>query len=117
MGRSRTTAARSQSTDGPPLIHVIWGTKAEAIKVTPVLREMDRRGVPYRLIETGQHGAYLPGLREHLDIREPDVCLGDGSDADTLPAAARWALGLARSLTSRKNLRSRVFGDLSLIHI
>ena len=73
MGRSRTTVARSRPTDGSPLIHVVWGTKAEAIKVTPVLREMERRGVPYRLIETGQHGAYLPGLREHLDVREPDV--------------------------------------------
>ena len=119
MGRSRTTVARSRPTDGPPLIHAVWGTKAEAIKVAPVLREMDRRGVPYRLVETGQHGAYLPGLREHLDVREPDVRLGDDSDADTLPAAARWALGLARSLTSRNDLRSRVFGDrdgVCLVH-
>ena len=119
MGRSRTTAARSRSTDGPPLIHVVWGTKAEAIKVTPVLREMDRRGVPYRLVETGQHGAYLPGLRERLAVREPDVCLGGGSDADTLPAAARWAFGLAGSLASRDSLRSRVFGDrdgVCLVH-
>ena len=80
---------------------------------------MDRRGVPYRLIETGQHGAYLPGLREHLDVREPDVSLGGDSDADTLPAAARWALGLARSLTSRNDLRSRVFGNqdgICLVH-
>jgi len=119
MGRSKTTAARSRSTDGPPLIHVVWGTKAEAIKVAPVLREMDRRGVPYRLIETGQHGAYLPGLRERLAVREPDVRLGGGSDADTLPAAARWAFGLAGSLASRDSLRSRVFGDqdgVCLVH-
>ena len=119
MGRSKTTAARSRSTDGPPLIHVVWGTKAEAIKVAPVLREMDRRGVPYRLIETGQHGAYLPGLRERLAVREPDVSLGGGSDADTLPAAARWAFGLAGSLASRDSLRSRVFGDqdgVCLVH-
>ena len=119
MGRSKTTAARSRSTDGPPLIHVVWGTKAEAIKVAPVLREMDRRGVPYRLIETGQHGAYLPVLRERLAVREPDVSLGGGSDADTLPAAARWAFGLAGSLASRDSLRSRVFGDqdgVCLVH-
>jgi len=119
MGRSKTTAARSRSTDGPPLIHVVWGTKAEAIKVAPVLREMDRRGVPYRLIETGQHGAYLPGLRERLAGREPYVRLGGGSDADTLPAAARWAFGLAGSLASRDSLRSRVFGDqdgVCLVH-
>ncbi len=119
MGRSRTTVARSRSTDGPPLIHVVWGTKAEAIKVAPVLREMDRRGVPYRLVETGQHGAYLPGLRERLAVREPDVRLGGGSDAATLSAAARWALGLVGLLVSRRRLRSRVFGGhdgVCLVH-
>ena len=47
-----------------PLIHVLLGTKAELIKVSPVLAELDRRGVAYRLVETGQHGAYLPRLRE-----------------------------------------------------
>ena len=119
MGRSRTTVARSRPTDGPPLIHVVWGTKAEAIKVAPVLCEMDRRGVPYRLVETGQHGAYLPGLRERLAVREPDVRLGGGSDANTLSAAARWAVGLVGLLFSRDGLRSRVFGGhdgVCLVH-
>ena len=119
MGRLRTTVARSRSTDGPPLIHVVWGTKAEAIKVAPVLCEMDRRGVPYRLVETGQHGAYLPGLRERLAVREPDVRLGGGSDANTLSAAARWAVGLVGLLFSRDGLRSRGFGGhdgVCLVH-
>jgi len=123
MGRFATRVARSTSTDGcigdTPLIHVIWGTKAEAIKVAPVLRELDRRGVSYRLVETGQHGAYLPVLRERLGIRDPDVRLGGDADADTLPAAVRWALGLAGLLLSRRRLRSRVFGGrdgICLVH-
>nr|MCS5672577.1 UDP-N-acetylglucosamine 2-epimerase [Acidimicrobiales bacterium] len=123
MGRFATRAARSSSTDGRsgdnPLIHVIWGTKAEAIKVAPVLRELDRRALPYRLVETGQHGAYLPVLRERLGVREPDVRLGGDRDADTVAAAARWALGLVGLLVSRRRLRSRVFGDhdgVCLVH-
>ena len=123
MGRFATRAARSSSTDGRsgdnPLIHVIWGTKAEAIKVAPVLRELDRRVLPYRLVETGQHGAYLPVLRERLGVREPDVRLGGDRDADTVAAAARWALGLVGLLVSRRRLRSRVFGDhdgVCLVH-
>jgi UDP-N-acetylglucosamine 2-epimerase len=84
-----------------------------------VLRELDRRGVPYRLVETGQHGAYLPVLRGQLGIRQPDVRLGGDRDADTLPAAVRWALGLAGLLVSRRRLRSRVFGGrdgVCLVH-
>mgnify|MGYP002528639355 CR=1 FL=1 len=85
----------------------------------PILRELDRRGVSYRLVETGQHGAYLPVLRERLGIREPDVRLGGDADADTVVAAVRWALGLAGLLLSRRRLRSRVFGDrdgVCLVH-
>ena len=104
---------------GPPVVHVVWGTKAEAIKVAPVLREMERRGVEYRLVETGQHGAYLPGLRRQLGVREPDVRLGGTRDADTLPAAVRWAGGLVGLLASRRRLRRRVFDDrpgVCLVH-
>ena len=115
MGRSRTTVARSRSIDGSALIHVVWGTKAEAIKVAPVLRELDRRGVPYRLIETGQHGAYLPVLRERLGIRDPDLRLGGQSDADTLSAAVRWALGLVWLLVSRRRLRTQVLDRKSVV--
>ena len=58
-----------------PLIHVLLGTKAELIKVAPVLAELDRRGVTYRLVETGQHGAHLPALRAQLGVRESDLRL------------------------------------------
>jgi hypothetical protein len=32
------------------------------------LAELDLRGVEYRLVETGQHGAFLPGLRAELGL-------------------------------------------------
>ncbi len=114
----RGTTPPGAPADGP-LVHVVWGTKAEAIKVAPVLREMERRGLPYRLVETGQHGAYLPGLRRRLGVREPDVRLGGDRDADSLPAAVRWALRMAGLLVSGRGLRNRVFGDrggVCLVH-
>ena len=114
----RETTPHGAPADGP-LVHVVWGTKAEAIKVAPVLREMESRGLPYRLVETGQHGAYLPGLRRRLGVREPDVRLGGDRDADSLPAAVRWALRMAGLLVSGGGLRNRVFGDrggVCLVH-
>ena len=71
------------------------------------------------MIETGQHGAYLPVLREQLGIRDPDLRLGGQSDADTLSAAIRWALGLVWLLVSRRRLKTRVFGNqggVCLVH-
>ena len=102
-----------------PLIHVLLGTKAELIKVSPVLAELDRRGVAYRLVETGQHGAYLPRLREQLGVRQPDVSLGGLSDADTIGRAARWMASLAGLLVGRRALVERVFGGaggVCLVH-
>ena len=102
-----------------PLIHVLLGTKAELIKVAPVMGELDRRGVAYRLVETGQHGAHLPGLRQQLGVREPDVRLGDLSDVDSIGQAVRWMAGLAGLLVRRRSLVEKVFGGVGgvcLVH-
>ena len=37
------------------MIHVFTGTKAQYIKMAPLLRCMDAAGVAYRLIDSGQH--------------------------------------------------------------
>ena len=101
------------------LIHVLLGTKAELIKVAPVLAELDRRDVPYRLIETGQHGAYLPGLRKRLGVREPDVYLASPGDVDSIGRAICWMARLAWRLVGRRALVDEVFGGVGgvcLVH-
>lgn len=94
------------------MIHVFIGTKAQYIKTAPVLREMDRRGVPYRLIDSGQHGELSQHLRSALGVREPDVFVGGVADITTISAAARWALSLSMSVFDARRLREQVFaGD------
>jgi UDP-N-acetylglucosamine 2-epimerase len=92
------------------LIHVFLGTKAQYIKTAPLLRLMDARGVPYRLIDSGQHAALSVGLRRELGVRDPDHVLGGAIDITTVPQALRWSAGLAARLGSRATLRREVFG-------
>lgn len=92
------------------MIHVFLGTKAQYIKTAPLLRLLDERGVPYRLIDSGQHGALSVGLREELGVRAPDHVLGEGRDIDTIPQAVVWALKLAAKLIRGRQLRDEVFG-------
>ncbi len=102
-----------------PKISVLLGTKAEMIKVAPVIKELENRGVPFRLIETGQHGAYLNELREEFQIREPDVRLGKEKDVDNFFEAFKWFGGLIRILANRKRVREQIFSTPSgicLIH-
>lgn len=103
----------------PEPIHVVLGTKAQYIKTAPVLRRMVERGVPYRLVDTGQHGALNPLLREELGLRDADVLLGPAHDIATIPAAAAWAAKLALRLRSASALRREVFpggGSLCIVH-
>jgi UDP-N-acetylglucosamine 2-epimerase len=94
------------------VIHVFIGTKAQYIKTAPVMREMNARGVPYRLIDSGQHGAFAQQLRVDLGVREPDVFLAGSSDVTTVAGALRWALSLSIRTLDKGKLRDTVFaGD------
>lgn len=86
------------------------GTKAQYIKTAPVLRSLDRRGVPYRLIDSGQHRALLEDLRVELGLAAPDVQLGGVTDVTTVPQAIGWAARLARRAASPTALRRDIFG-------
>ncbi len=92
-----------------PAVTAFIGTKAQYIKTAPVLRELDRRGVPCRLIDSGQHAALAEELRRELGVRDPDVRLHEGSDISSIPAAAAWALRLGARLVSRRRCRE-LFG-------
>jgi UDP-N-acetylglucosamine 2-epimerase (non-hydrolysing) len=101
------------------LLHVFLGTKAQYIKTAPLLRLMDARAVPYRLIDSGQHAALSTVLRRELGVRDPDHVLGGSVDITTVPQALRWSAGLAAKLVSARSLRREVFGEhggICLVH-
>lgn len=96
-----------------PRISVFIGTKAQYIKTAPLLRLMDSEGVPYRLIDSGQHAELAFGMRRDLGVREPDYSFGSGVDVTTIRGAILWSLSLAHHLWSARRLRDEVFGGHS----
>ena len=66
-----------------PTLCIVLGTRPELVKLAPVIRACDRRGVDYSLVHTGQH--YSRSLDavffDDLDIPEPDYRLAVGSDS------------------------------------
>ena len=104
------------------MIHVFIGTKAQFIKMAPVMMEMNRRGMPYHLIETGQHAALTAELIGQFGLREADTRLrSDSTNIATLRQAARWTsktlLGL---LSPPEAITQKIFrgekGGVCLIH-
>jgi len=63
------------------MIGIILGTRPEIIKMSPVIRECERRGLDYYIIHTGQHYSYEMDqvFFEELDLPNPDYSLDVGS--------------------------------------
>ncbi len=71
------------------MIAFVLGTRPEIIKMSPVIHEARRRGIPFAIVHTGQH--YTPELDElffkELDLEQPAYNLHVGS----LPPAKQVA--------------------------
>ena len=92
------------------MIHVFIGTRAEYIKMAPLLWRMESAGLPYRLIDSGQHADRSQVFRDELGLRAPDYAMGGTRSVDSVPAAVWWAAGLSRRLALRRRLGRAVFG-------
>lgn len=91
-------------------LHVFIGTKAQYIKTAPLLRLLDEKAIPYRLIDSGQHAEIAASMRAELGVREPDYVFGGDKDIATVAQAAAWSLKIAARLWSGRRLRDEVFG-------
>ncbi len=72
------------------MIHIFIGTKAQYIKTAPVLRLLDKEGIAYNLVDSGQHAQITRQLREELGLREPDIFIGGAGDISKIHEAAFW---------------------------
>ncbi|HQC92110.1 MAG TPA: UDP-N-acetylglucosamine 2-epimerase (non-hydrolyzing), partial [Candidatus Methanoculleus thermohydrogenotrophicum] len=63
------------------MIGIILGTRPEIIKMSPVIRECERRGLDYFILHTGQHYSYEMDrlFFEELELPDPDYNLDVGS--------------------------------------
>ena len=92
------------------MIHVFVGTQAEYIKMSPLLWRMESTGLPYRLIDSGQHADRSESFRDELGLRAPDHTMGGTRSVDSVPAALWWTAGLGRKLALPRRLDRTVFG-------
>ncbi len=101
------------------MLTVFIGTKAQYVKMAPLLHLLDDNKVDYRLIDSGQHAQLAVDFRAELNIRDPDLHLGTTRDVNSIPHALLWAAKLALLLLSRSRLRKQVFTNsptICLVH-
>ncbi len=91
---------------------VFIGTKAQFIKMVPLILEFQQRGWPCRIVDTGQHARLVRQIIEQFGLREPDHSLDDiKEEVTTIPDALGWSMRLvSKLLRSGPKLRNEFFG-------
>ena len=74
------------------MINCIIGTRAQLIKIAPVLLALERGATPYRLIFTGQHKATMQALLDEFGVATAPVTLYDGTEITGIVQMGRWFL-------------------------
>lgn len=95
---------------------VLIGTKAQLIKMAPVLRRMETEAIPYHLVYTGQHSETFRELESLFGLRGADDVLVADFEAATHASFARWTARFWVEVTRR--IRSGAWRDcgIGLVH-
>ncbi|WP_312226384.1 UDP-N-acetylglucosamine 2-epimerase [Stutzerimonas nitrititolerans] len=73
-------------------ILVILGTKAQYIKIAPILKQMDANGIDYHLVYTGQHSETFDILERAFNTRPADDIIISNFEASTKSSFIGWTL-------------------------
>lgn len=85
------------------MIYLVIGTKAQLIKMAPIMVELKDRGVPYRYISTGQHQETMTDILENFSLSGPDVILYKKGDVVSVISMVFWAISvLAKGFFDRR---------------
>ena len=99
------------------MIHIVLGTKAQLVKMAPIMVRLAQRGHPYRFIHTGQHRATMDEMLREFGLRPPDVVLHRGRDIVSLPQMALWAAAILRKcLVARRQVFGSEARGIVLVH-
>lgn len=74
------------------MIHVFVGTKAQLIKMAPIMIELQRRNIAYNFIFSGQHQATVKNIRDEFAIKDPDITLYGGKDITGIFQMFLWGI-------------------------
>lgn len=90
------------------MIHIVLGTKAQLIKMAPVMKSLAEQGTDYRFISTGQHRETMDEILANFGLRLPDYVLYHGPDIISIPKMVVWA---TRIIWRTVRDRREVFGN------
>jgi len=99
------------------MIHILLGTRAQLIKMAPVMQALHRENIPYNFIFTGQHQDTIEELRKSFQIKEPDVTLYRGRDIVSIVSMIVWSVTiLVKTLFTKKEIFKHDSKGIVIVH-
>lgn len=99
------------------MIHVIIGTKAQLIKMAPILKELKNKGIDYNYISTGQHQATMDDILANFKIKQPDYILHNGKDITSVFQMFFWIIkNIFKTLRYKKAIFKNDKNGMVLVH-
>jgi len=89
------------------MIHIILGTRAQLIKMAPILVELQNRKIDYNFIFLAEHKETMNSMLEMFGIKKPDMILGNlNKDINKVSTIIFWSLKI---LINTLLYRRRIF--------
>ena len=89
-------------------IYVVIGTRAQLIKMAPIMQELEKQKIPYNFLYTQQHKVTIDSLLNNFNIKTPYInVINHNTEAKTKKILFGWLFKLILILLnpwSRKNL-------------
>ena len=99
-------------------IYAVIGTRAQLIKMAPVLREMQDNEIEYTFIYTAQHRETIEELLSEFGIRQPDIDLSEHfkEEAKTIGLFAGWLWKMGLILLFQRREMIKKSGGIVITH-
>lgn len=100
------------------MIHFIIGTRAQLIKIAPLMIECKKRGINYNFIFLSQHKNTIYEIIDMFGIKRPDIVLGDiGKDITNAKTMVKWSLKvLFKAIINRKKIFKGDENGIAIVH-
>lgn len=86
-------------------IHIVIGTKAQLIKMWPIMKELESRGISYNYIRTWQHQETMLELEGNFGIKSHDSILHKGKDITWIFQMFLWVIKILwKTIFQKKNI-------------
>lgn len=99
------------------MIHIVIGTKAQLIKMAPIMAVLTFKGIIYNFIYTGQHRSTIEEMLSDFNVKKPDITLYNGKDIASIFSMISWGMRLLFiAFFQRKTIFKNDIKGIVLVH-